>query len=203
MATSRGMRRRPTLSLNEWAVLGVLVEGPRHGYDIAAELKPGTRLGDIWTVSRQLVYRAIERLEALELAEPRRREPGEGGPPRTVYGATRRGRAALRAWLATPVDHLRDIRSAFLLKLALTDRLGLARGALVDAQHEALADRLRELAHPPDDPTDVTALWRHHTATAVREFLASVGDTSAPVATARGADTQAHRRRPPAAGGSP
>ena len=100
---------------------------------------------------------------------------------------------ALVEWLTGKIVARR--RSAFLLKLALTDRLGLARGALVDAQHEALADRLRELAHPPDDPTDVTALWRHHTATAVREFLASVGDTSAPVATARGAGTQAHRRQ--------
>lgn len=188
------MRRRPTLSLNEWAVLGVLVEGPRHGYDIAAELKPGTRLGDIWTVNRQLVYRAIERLDALGLAEPRRREPGAGGPPRTVYGVTRRGRTALRAWLATPVDHLRDIRSAFLLKLALTDRLGLDRRALVEAQHVALDERLRELSDPPDDPTDVTALWRHHTATAVREFLASVART--PAAGAGTAGTPADARRP-------
>jgi PadR family transcriptional regulator AphA len=168
------MQRRPTLSLNEWAVLGVLVDRPRHGYDIAAELKTGTPLGDIWTVNRQLVYRAIDRLHALDLARPRRREPGAGGPPRTIYGPTRTGRSELRRWLATPVDHLRDVRSALLLKLALTERLGLDSLPLIEAQQEALADRLRELAHPPDDTTDIAGLWRHHSANAVEQFLRSV-----------------------------
>lgn len=168
------MQRRPTLSLNEWAVLGVLVDRPRHGYDIAAELNADTPLGDIWTVNRQLVYRAIDRLEALELAQPRRREPGAGGPPRTIYGPTRQGRAALRTWLATPVDHLRDVRSALLLKLALIDRLGLDNSALIEAQQTTLADRLRELTQAPHDPTDLAGLWRHHSATAVDQFLRSV-----------------------------
>jgi DNA-binding PadR family transcriptional regulator len=169
------MRRRPTLSLNEWAVLGVLVDGPRHGYDIAAVLKPGTHLGNIWTVNRPLVYRAIERLVALGLVRPRRREPGSGGPPRTVYGPTRDGRDALENWLATPVEHLRDVRSALLLKLALSDRLGIDRRPLVAAQHEALSSRFRELAAAPDDPGDIAGLWRHHSALAVRQFLESVG----------------------------
>ncbi len=168
------MQRRPTLSLNEWAVLGVLVDGPRHGYDIAAELKPDTRLGNIWTVNRQLVYRAIERLVALGLVRARRREPGAGGPPRTVYGPTGEGRDSLDQWLATPVEHLRDVRSALLLKLALSDRLGFDQRPLVAAQQDALADRFRELAEPPDDPSDIAALWRHHSALAVGQFLESV-----------------------------
>jgi DNA-binding PadR family transcriptional regulator len=174
------VRRRPTLSLNEWAVLGVLAEHPRHGYDIAAELKPDTRLGNIWTVNRQLVYRAIERLVALGLVQAERREPGSGGPPRTVHGPTEDGRVALEAWLATPVEHMRDVRSALLLKLALGDRLGVDRRPLVAAQHDALSDRFRELADPPNDPNDVAALWRHHSALAVRQFLDSVVSMSSP-----------------------
>lgn len=121
------VERRPTLSLNEWAVLGVLVHEARHGYDIAAELRRGTPIGETWRLTRQLVCRALERLEALGLAEPRRTEPSDAGPPRTVYGATRRGRSALRTWLVTPVQHLRDMRSAFLLKVALTERLAADR----------------------------------------------------------------------------
>ena len=72
----RCVERRPTLSINEWAVLGVLVDQPRHGYDIAAELQPGTPIGDAWRLTRQLVYRALERLEALGMAEPQRTEAG-------------------------------------------------------------------------------------------------------------------------------
>jgi DNA-binding PadR family transcriptional regulator len=177
MAGSRAMppdaAPTPTLSLNEWAVLGVLVDGPRHGYDIAAELAPGTPIGDAWRLSRQLVYRSLERLAAVDLAEARRSEPGDGGPPRVVYGATRRGRSALRRWLATPVDHLRDVRSGLLLKLLLHDRLGIDRHDLLVAQRAAFADVFaRHATEPPSD--DVVGLWRHHSATAVDEFLGSL-----------------------------
>jgi DNA-binding PadR family transcriptional regulator len=162
--------RRPTLSLNEWAVLGVLVERARHGYDIAAELRPGTEIGDVWRLSRQLVYRALERLEDLGLVEPRRTEPSDLGPPRTVYGPTRRGRTAVRAWLTTPVEHLRDVRSALLLKLVLTERLGLDHRDLVRAQQRAFGPVIDQLAEVPR-PDRIVALWRHHSAAAAAAFL--------------------------------
>lgn len=164
------VERRPTLSVNEWAVLGVLVDKPRHGYDIAAELRPGMPIGNVWRLTRQLVYRALERLDALGLAEPRRTELGEAGRPRTIYGPTRRGRAALRSWLTTPVEHLRDVRGAFLLKLVLLDRLGHERHALVEAQWAAFAELLDDLGAPPPGE-DVVATWRHHSACAVAAFL--------------------------------
>jgi len=164
------VERRPTLSINEWAVLGVLVDQARHGYDIAAELQPGTPIGDAWRLTRQLVYRALERLEALGLASPQRTEPSTSGPPRTVYAATSRGRATLDTWLATPVEHIRDIRHAFLLKLLVSERLGRDRRPLVRAQREAFADLFaRRSARPPTE--DVVALWRHHSAAAVATFL--------------------------------
>lgn len=164
------MERRPTLSLNEWAVLGVLVERPRHGYDIAAALSPGTPVGDAWKLSRQLVYRALERLEALELAAPRRTEPGDAAPPRTVVGPTRRGRAALRQWLDAPVQHLRDVRSELLLKLVLAEVLDHDRSALVRAQRETFAGLFAALDAEHPDGSVVTA-WRRQSAQAVRAFL--------------------------------
>lgn len=163
----------PMPSLNEWAVLGVLVGGPRHGYDIAAELRPGTPIGDAWRLSRQLVYRALDRLTAMGYAEERRSEPGDAGPTRIVYGATRRGRAALRRWLDTPVEHLRDVRSALLLKLLLIDRLGLERAPLVGAQRRAFEPAL-DRHRGAVGADDVVALWRHHSAAAVAAFLTSL-----------------------------
>ena len=50
-------------------------------------------------------------------------EPGLG-PQRTIYAATPQGRQAAENWLETPVEHVRDIRSHLLLKLALLDRAG-------------------------------------------------------------------------------
>jgi PadR family transcriptional regulator AphA len=164
---------RASLSLTEHAVLALLVEAPRHGYELASELRPGTPLGDIWRVGRQLVYRALDRLDGLGLVAPRRREQGAAGPPRTVYGATRTGRAALDRWLAIPVAHVRDVRSELLLKLALADRLGVDRRPLVAAQQEAFQHHMAALLAAPE-PGDVVALWRHHSAAAALRFLADL-----------------------------
>jgi len=167
--------RRPTISLTESVVLALLVESPRHGYDIAGELRPGTELGSVWRVSRPLVYRAVERLVDLGIVEPRREEHGAGGPPRVVHGATRAGRNASRRWLATPVEHVRDVRSELLLKLVLARRAGIDTASLVDAQRATLAGPIAAFA-APTDPTNVVALWRHHSAAAVDAFLADLAD---------------------------
>jgi DNA-binding PadR family transcriptional regulator len=164
------VKRRPTLSLNEWAVLGLVVERSRHGYDVAAELRTDAEVGQVWRVTRSLVYRALDRIEALGLVEAGATEPSTEGPPRTVYTATEAGRRQLRDWLGRPVDHVRDMRSGFLLKLVLARRLSVDTRDLVRAQLERLDDQLAALGTPP--PTDqVVALWRHHAALATRAFL--------------------------------
>jgi DNA-binding PadR family transcriptional regulator len=173
------MQRRPKLSLNEWAVLGVLADAPTHGYDIASALGPDTPIGDAWRLNRQLVYRALERLEALGLVEPRRTEPGDAGPPRTIYGITRRGRSELRTWLDTPVEHLRDVRGALLLKLVVLEHLGLPHTALVHAQLDAFEHLLEERQATPR-PDDVIATWRHHSANAIAAFLHDIAHERAP-----------------------
>ncbi len=153
------------------------MDRPRHGYDIAAEMRPGGPIGTTWRLSRQLVYRALERLDALGLAEPRRTEPSGAGPPRTVYGPTRRGRTELRKWLTMPVEHLRDVRSALLLKLVLIERLGADRTELVRAQRATFAPLLDELGSAQRD--DVVTLWRHHSAAAVATFLDAISERDA------------------------
>lgn len=164
------MDRRETLSLNEWVVLACLVERPRHGYDIASELAPDAELGAVWRVSRQLVYRALDRLIALGLAEPRGAEPGDAGPPRRVHTATSAGRERIAAWATEPVDHLREVRGALLLKLLVGRRLGIDPHRLVTAQRVRFEEPLAALAVPPP-PNDPVALWRHHSAAAVGAFL--------------------------------
>jgi DNA-binding PadR family transcriptional regulator len=170
-------KRRLTLSLNEWAVLGLLVERPRHGYDIAAELRPAAQVGQAWRLTRPLVYRALERLRALGLVEAQRTEPGSAGPTRTVHAATGTGCQRLGDWLDRPVDHVRDMRSEFLLKVVLARRLEHDTTPLVQAQRARLDTRLAELGTPPS--TDVVQLWRHHSAQAARTFLDLI-DTPAP-----------------------
>lgn len=165
--------RRATLSLNEWAVLTLLVDSPRHGYDIAAELAPGRPLGDVWRVRRPLVYRALERLADLGMATTDRTEKGDAAPPRTIYRPTRQGRDALVEWLTTPASHLRDVRSELLLKLVAHEVLGADPRPLVAAQRAAFAPLLAGLG-PEPPPGDVIATWRHHSARAVDAFLAAL-----------------------------
>jgi DNA-binding PadR family transcriptional regulator len=163
------------LPLNEWVVLGLLAEQPRHGFALARELTAGSDLGRILTVHRPLVYRALDRLVAAGLASASRTEPGDNGPNRTVHAPTRRGTARLGTWLAEPVFHVRDLRLEFLVKVRLLERAGKETGILVAAQRNALAATLDGLVHA-SDRGDVVELWRSHNAAAAQAFLGALAD---------------------------
>ena len=81
-------------------------------------------------MSRPLTYRALDQLVAKGCAGAVAVEPGIAGGNRTILAITRRGRARLREWIVTPVDHLRDLRSALLLKLVIPSgyMIGEAQG---------------------------------------------------------------------------
>ena len=160
--------------MGEWAVLGVLVERPRHGFAVAAELAPGTELGSAWTVRRPLVYRAVEHLVELRLARLGREEPGAAGPRRRVVAPTASGRRRLLAWLDQPVDHLRDVRGELLVKLLLRQRLGLDVASLAAAQRRRFEPVLGALRTAPED---VVGRWRRASAAAVDGFLAELERT--------------------------
>jgi PadR family transcriptional regulator AphA len=161
-------RRR--LSRTELAVLGLLAERPAHGFAIFKELEPGTEVGRVFTVSRPLVYRALDRLVDAGLAEPAHTEPGDAGPQRVIHSITPAGRSRLVEWLALPVEHVRDIRVEFLLKLALMERSRISPLALIRSQRVALDATLAALDAPADNPDDV-GLWRHHNAAATAAYL--------------------------------
>ncbi len=161
----------PPLSPTELAVLGLLAEGPTHGFAIAKGLASGTSVGRVLTVRRPLVYRALDRLVALELAEPVHSEPGDAGPQRLIHRVTGKGRSRLNHWLAEPVEHVRDMRIEFQLKLVLLERSGKSPLALVRAQRRALGPTLSALEGLPATPIDHLELWRQHNATAAASYL--------------------------------
>lgn len=164
----------PDLSLNEWVVLALLAEHPSHGFALARDLEAGSDLGRVLTVRRPLVYRALDRLVAVGLAVPHHTEPGAAGPNRTVHVATSEGRRAVQRWLDRPVDHVRDLRIEFLVKLRLQARAGRDPVELVAEQRHALAETLDGLL-ALDAGADEVDLWRHHNAAAVAAFLDDLG----------------------------
>jgi DNA-binding PadR family transcriptional regulator len=163
------------LSLAEWLVLCLVREKPTYGLVIARLLDRDGSLGRIWSVPKGSVYLAVQRLELLGLIRMAGRQQSiHGGPVRSLLAATPAGRAAAQAWLSTPVEHARDVRSELMMKLALLDRTGSDSRALVRAQ---LA-RLQPVAAALDDQLRATtgfehtlALWRHAALTATMRFL--------------------------------
>jgi PadR family transcriptional regulator AphA len=160
-------------SLTEYAVLGILAGGSAHGFAISKQLAAESDLGRIITVRRPLVYRALDRLVEAGLAEPGHTEPGNAGPNRLVHRITANGRSALNRWLNRPVDHIRDMRIEFQLKLALLERLGRPPRVLIRRQRAALAPTLSAL-DSLSDSTDSLELWRRHNAIAAGTYLESL-----------------------------
>src|SRR5215218_211471 len=112
------MRRRPDqLTTGEWAVLGLVAEGPTHGFAVARALEPAGEVGRVWSIRRPLVYRTLDVLQDRELTQTAGTEASTAGPQRTVIEVTADGREKVRAWLEDPVEHVRDARSQLMLKL--------------------------------------------------------------------------------------
>jgi DNA-binding PadR family transcriptional regulator len=160
--------------LGECASLGILYAGPTHGFAIAARLKPTGDVGRVWSLSRPLTYRALEQLAARGYVHAIGEEPGIAGGNRTILAATRSGRAHLRKWLNTPVQHLRDLRSELLLKLVIADICGIDITGMLRRQRdhiEQLADVLLEQTKNDSGHPDVVALWRSESSQAALRFL--------------------------------
>lgn len=154
-------------------MLAALREEPRHGFAIAALTAPDGDLGRVWQIPRPVIYRALGRLAEAGLVEAGAEEAGPG-PRRTPYRITESGRAAVDKWLAEPVEHVRDLRSHLLMKLALLDRRGIDRAPLLRRQRAVLEPVVAATAAERDrrDGFDAVLLaWRHATAAAALRFV--------------------------------
>src|SRR5215813_6437826 len=173
-ATTLGhMTEGPSLPLAEHAVLAMLSERPAHGFAIARLTAPGGELGRIWHIPRPVVYRSIGRLLDAGLITPAAVESGRG-PQRTIYTVTAQGRQAAARWLDTPVEHVRDVRTQLLLKLALLDRAGRDPTDLLQRQRAVLEPIAAAIKaeRPQGKGFDATLLaWRRANAVATLDFL--------------------------------
>ena len=162
------------MRLGDWACLGLLYPAPTHGFAIAARLKPSGDIGRVWSLSRALTYRSLDQLTARGLAQCLGEEPGIAGGNRTVLAATRDGRAQLRRWLATPVEHLRDVRSELLLKLVIADVCRIDVRAMLERQQAHTQQVAAALSAQAS--ADVVAMWRVESSHAALRFIARLRD---------------------------
>jgi DNA-binding PadR family transcriptional regulator len=135
-------------------VLGLLHCGPAHGYDVK-------RGHDEWFPdSRPLafgqVYTTLARLERDELVKVVDKG-SEGGPERTVYGLTQKGREHLASWLAEPIHPAIGAVDEMVRKVVATIRTGEDATAFVARQRSSHLRRIRELRTAGGDEEAVSS----------------------------------------------
>ncbi len=134
------------------ALLALLSEGPKYGFQLAQEFQAGT--GEMWPLNTGQVYTTLQRLERDALVETD--DTVEDGPQNS-YRITDSGRVELEHWLHTPPDTTRPPRDELVIKVLVALRIpGVDASELtqsyrrhvVEAMHQYT--RLKEDAHEND-----------------------------------------------------
>ena len=94
-------RRSHQLAAADYALLGLLMLGPRHGYELAPYFASDGTLGLVCTLGVSRLYALLHALEELGLVHAES-SVVSGGPPRKVFSLNAQGREYLdefwRTW---------------------------------------------------------------------------------------------------------
>lgn len=129
----------------KWAVLGLVIERPGYGYDLAQRLEERF---DCWELAPSGVYSALEQLSSERLVRVGRSYHASGrGRSRVSYEATLAGINRFRTWIlsSSPAPPLRE---ELQMKVSLCCRQDVPR--LIESvygQELACMARVRELSH--------------------------------------------------------
>jgi len=124
----------------EHAILGLLDldDGSGHGYDLARNFADGQPLANVLRLESGMLYHHLKKMERSGWVESTT-EQQSSRPARQVYRLTDSGRTELQRWLAEPVQHTREIRLEFLVKLYFARRTdGALAMRLIDGQLDAM-----------------------------------------------------------------
>jgi DNA-binding PadR family transcriptional regulator len=134
------------------ALLALLSEGPKYGFQLAHEFEAGT--GEMWPLNTGQVYTTLQRLERDGMVETD--DTVEDGPQNS-YRITESGRDELDHWLHAPPDTTRPPRDELVIKVLVALRIPGVDAAeltqsyrrhVVEAMHQYT--RLKEDAHEND-----------------------------------------------------
>lgn len=136
--TRSGFARYPL----EYAALGLLMQGPQHGYALYQAFE--TEFGSIWKAGQTKFYVTLNGLLDDGMLDATT-EPQEGRPARKVYALTAAGREAFEAWLHEPVASPQAARVELLAKLRFFDLLDLpGADTFIDRQVALLQGMMAE-----------------------------------------------------------
>ena len=133
------------------AILGLLAQKPRHGYELRAAFEAVVGGDANWDVKPAQIYTTLDRLKEAGLVETTS-DLGEGDEPsRRVYAITPQGDDVLREWFANgvPTEHQRD---EFFVKLMVALASGEADPArLIQSQRAHLYQELHSATTQRDE----------------------------------------------------
>jgi DNA-binding PadR family transcriptional regulator len=122
------------LNATAGALLGLLRDGPRSGYELVAAAEQ--MIGGFWTITRSQVYR-----ELAALADRGLLRRGQTGPrDRQPYHLTATGRVAFRQWVNTSPEP-ENLRIPLLLRLTFADAIDPGQLRAMLTEHHAVHQR--------------------------------------------------------------
>lgn len=157
-ATARAKRKLP-LTTADLVLLSLLAERPMHGYQANLELER-REIRDWAAISRPLIYYSLEKLARAGLIRGSDSSQPVGGPERSTYQTSAKGRAALAAALEREDWTTQRERPSFLTWIALSwqARPGVFEKQIVRRREflerellrekETLRSILKEVGHP-------------------------------------------------------
>ena len=126
------------------AVLGLLAQRPRHGYELRAAFQALVGGEDNWDVKPAQIYTTLARLEQGGLVTEESVEQA-AGPEKRIYALTPNGRKTLKEWFASGIapEHQRD---EFFLKLMIALASSVADPyTLIHTQRNHLYQQLHDI----------------------------------------------------------
>jgi DNA-binding PadR family transcriptional regulator len=128
----------------EYTVLGLLAQGPAHGYDLHQRLM--ANLGQVWHCSLSQIYNILKRLESQGAIVGEVQEQPKL-PARRLFHLTDAGRGRFETWLYSPTPaSVRAIRVEFTTRLYFIHTLNPAKAAsLIEAQSTSTRESLERL----------------------------------------------------------
>jgi DNA-binding PadR family transcriptional regulator len=135
------------------AILGLLAQRPRHGYELRLAFEALAGGEGVWEVKPAQIYSTLARLEEVGLVAQAGIDQG-GGPEKHVYGLTAKGRKELQLWFFTGIEGEHD-HDEFFIKLMLSFAseevdpykvIQAQRGKLFQQLHDKTARR--NASHP-------------------------------------------------------
>jgi PadR family transcriptional regulator, regulatory protein AphA len=98
------------------SLLGFISSRPLHGYELHKMVADLTGYGIVWNIKIGKLYSMLNKLEKQGLITSTCEKEGNR-PTRNEFSVTKKGINIFQQWLRTPINHGRDFRMVFLLKL--------------------------------------------------------------------------------------